>query len=364
MARRSAKEAADKLRSSNSKKDEKEVVKRTETNKANKSVNYKKASNAQKRKDAPVLRGATTAAKASGTKNSKNTEATVSNKPVKATISISKAATPYTTSKPQPYKSFLDTSSDDDYSCDEGEEYCGYRSDYYVDDYYYSDPDNYDYCMDCGCVHDENEFRSELDRFYGGCHFDEDDDEEEDDDYDSELDSDLEEFSDRIAEGGSAFIYALGVGAYLRNIFNDSNPIVRARITDFIRYSSTIDYSNITQSFENFRNELSELSGNPLTNFPVFNPIGQSAPSGMNASDISRLPRHSYLGQTQREKRTNEPAHKCCICMAELEVGEELILLDKCSHRFHSGCLESWLKRSNQCPICRSVVNPPPILIN
>lgn len=203
---------------------------------------------------------------------------------------------------------------------------------------------------DCGC--DDCDGCERCDEFFGN-HF-VDDGDEEDEFFDSD-DSDA---------GLDQFLYRDNVSvveSYLRNYAQrpGTTPSARSRISDFFLFLRTLSINQVPDAFGLLRSEFSDMDS--LDNFPSDN---SSRREGMLDPEISRLPRHSYRGQTQKEKRTNEDPHKCCICMAELELGEELILLEKCAHRFHSGCLESWLRRSNKCPICRATVNPPPLIIN
>ena len=50
---------------------------------------------------------------------------------------------------------------------------------------------------------------------------------------------------------------------------------------------------------------------------------------------------------------------RCPICLSEFEVGQEVILLPQCTHRFHHSCIIEWLKTNRTCPICRTDINPP-----
>lgn len=143
---------------------------------------------------------------------------------------------------------------------------------------------------------------------------------------------------------------------YISNFQQTATPIVKRRIQDFLRSNSTLFFFARCNHIVEFRAELEQLTGRTLHDYPVFTQPS-IATGGLSPADISKLPRHIYRGQTQQEKRAKDPMHKCCICIAELGIGEELILLEKCSHRFHSECLGVWLKKSNQCPICRSIVN-------
>ncbi|XP_039020508.1 E3 ubiquitin-protein ligase RNF126-like [Hibiscus syriacus] len=42
----------------------------------------------------------------------------------------------------------------------------------------------------------------------------------------------------------------------------------------------------------------------------------------------------------------------CMVCLEELRFGFEASRMP-CSHLFHGGCIERWLKQSHYCPICR-----------
>ncbi|KAH7297199.1 hypothetical protein KP509_26G058500 [Ceratopteris richardii] len=44
---------------------------------------------------------------------------------------------------------------------------------------------------------------------------------------------------------------------------------------------------------------------------------------------------------------------KCSICQVDFEEGNELGTL-KCGHSHHFQCIEEWLSRKNQCPICKA----------
>ena len=41
----------------------------------------------------------------------------------------------------------------------------------------------------------------------------------------------------------------------------------------------------------------------------------------------------------------------CSICLEECEYKDKAVL--ECGHTFHSECIESWMKRSFSCPLCR-----------
>ena len=69
---------------------------------------------------------------------------------------------------------------------------------------------------------------------------------------------------------------------------------------------------------------------------------------GLTALEISALSWHD---------NTARPEAPCCICLDAMEVGQQVILLP-CSHGYHKDCIQRWLARSAQCPLCKTVVAP------
>jgi E3 ubiquitin-protein ligase BIG BROTHER-like protein len=76
--------------------------------------------------------------------------------------------------------------------------------------------------------------------------------------------------------------------------------------------------------------------------------LGGSVPRGATAEQVAALPTRRYV---PREGAAPADA-TCSICLADFEAGDELRALP-CSHAYHSGCIDQWLKTSRQCPCCR-----------
>lgn len=49
----------------------------------------------------------------------------------------------------------------------------------------------------------------------------------------------------------------------------------------------------------------------------------------------------------------------CAVCLSEFEEGEEIRQLPRCKHCFHAPCIDMWLYSHFNCPLCRSLVEPP-----
>jgi len=76
--------------------------------------------------------------------------------------------------------------------------------------------------------------------------------------------------------------------------------------------------------------------------------LGGSVPRGATEEQVAALPTRRYV---PREGAAPADA-TCSICLADFEAGDELRALP-CSHAYHIGCIDQWLKTSRQCPCCR-----------
>ncbi|XP_047943219.1 RING-H2 finger protein ATL78-like [Salvia hispanica] len=43
----------------------------------------------------------------------------------------------------------------------------------------------------------------------------------------------------------------------------------------------------------------------------------------------------------------------CSICLEKYRGKELSATIDACSHHFHAQCIESWLEKNDNCPLCR-----------
>ncbi|KAJ4827685.1 hypothetical protein Tsubulata_043805 [Turnera subulata] len=43
----------------------------------------------------------------------------------------------------------------------------------------------------------------------------------------------------------------------------------------------------------------------------------------------------------------------CKICMEEMIIYRFSVTFMPCSYRFHSSCIQQWLKENHVCPLCR-----------
>ncbi|VFQ85973.1 unnamed protein product [Cuscuta campestris] len=67
---------------------------------------------------------------------------------------------------------------------------------------------------------------------------------------------------------------------------------------------------------------------------------------GMTAAEISRLEKVTQIGGE---------GGTCSVCLDDFSAGDLITPLTPCSHSFHAGCIEIWLRKSRSCPVCRTI---------
>jgi len=87
--------------------------------------------------------------------------------------------------------------------------------------------------------------------------------------------------------------------------------------------------------------------------------MGDVVPQGLSQTQINRLPTHIYNAEKQKAATPSSASggeredHKQChVCLTEYDEGEQLRILP-CFHRFHSACIDEWIKTNPTCPLCR-----------
>lgn len=68
---------------------------------------------------------------------------------------------------------------------------------------------------------------------------------------------------------------------------------------------------------------------------------------GLEPSQIASLPA-SVAG--------DDCEHECSICLCEVNPGDKIRRLDTCGHCFHRSCIDLWLLRRGDCPLCKRSV--------
>ncbi|GJM86725.1 hypothetical protein PR202_ga02613 [Eleusine coracana subsp. coracana] len=75
---------------------------------------------------------------------------------------------------------------------------------------------------------------------------------------------------------------------------------------------------------------------------------GTGGAGGLSAEEVGELPAH--------ELKEGAAAGDCAVCLDAFRAGDQCRVLPGCEHGFHAECVDSWLRQSRRCPICRDVV--------
>lgn len=82
--------------------------------------------------------------------------------------------------------------------------------------------------------------------------------------------------------------------------------------------------------------------------------IGNVKGNGVTQDVIDDLPAHAFKKDTHGAM-SQKTDHECRICLSTFSEGEAVKTLP-CLHMYHQNCIDNWLKRKGDCPICRENV--------
>ncbi|KAL6633611.1 hypothetical protein ACP70R_026282 [Stipagrostis hirtigluma subsp. patula] len=68
---------------------------------------------------------------------------------------------------------------------------------------------------------------------------------------------------------------------------------------------------------------------------------------GLSAEEVGELP--------CREVKEGGGG-ECAVCLEAFRAGDRCRVLPGCGHGFHAACVDSWLRKSRRCPVCRAEV--------
>lgn len=79
---------------------------------------------------------------------------------------------------------------------------------------------------------------------------------------------------------------------------------------------------------------------------------------GLDQAAIDALPAFAYAelsgsGSGAKGQRQFD----CAVCLSEFSADDRLRLLPLCGHAFHVACIDTWLRSSSTCPLCRTALS-------
>ncbi|XP_057465341.1 LOW QUALITY PROTEIN: probable E3 ubiquitin-protein ligase RHY1A [Actinidia eriantha] len=79
-------------------------------------------------------------------------------------------------------------------------------------------------------------------------------------------------------------------------------------------------------------------------------------PTGLTQEAVNNLHVEFFgTAKCSDERVTSGALQECSICLEGFLEGDELMCLP-CAHRFHSSCLDPWIRTCGDCPYCRSSI--------
>lgn len=75
---------------------------------------------------------------------------------------------------------------------------------------------------------------------------------------------------------------------------------------------------------------------------------------GLNPAEIKDLP--SDVARSLKNGGLALKEKECSICLSEFEPGDAYRGLPRCGHAFHKSCIDLWLLRRAECPLCKTNV--------
>ncbi|KAL5223278.1 hypothetical protein ABZP36_027991 [Zizania latifolia] len=77
---------------------------------------------------------------------------------------------------------------------------------------------------------------------------------------------------------------------------------------------------------------------------------------GLDPAVLEAFPTMAYADV--KAHKAGKGALECAVCLSEFDDDETLRLLPKCSHAFHTDCIDAWLASHVTCPVCRANLVP------
>ena len=77
---------------------------------------------------------------------------------------------------------------------------------------------------------------------------------------------------------------------------------------------------------------------------------------GLDRALVDALPKVSF--SVVKTQKGGKEDLECSVCLEKFAEDETLRLLPKCSHVFHSECIDVWFLSHSTCPLCRTSLKP------
>ncbi|CAI9778848.1 unnamed protein product [Fraxinus pennsylvanica] len=78
---------------------------------------------------------------------------------------------------------------------------------------------------------------------------------------------------------------------------------------------------------------------------------------GLDEAAIRSIPLFQYRKGIGKDKLAEGSYTDCTVCLNEFQEDEKLRIIPNCGHVFHIDCLDIWLQKNANCPLCRTGIS-------
>lgn len=78
---------------------------------------------------------------------------------------------------------------------------------------------------------------------------------------------------------------------------------------------------------------------------------------GLDEAAIRSIPLFQYRKCIGKDKLAEGSYTDCAVCLNEFQEDEKLRIIPNCGHVFHIDCLDIWLQKNANCPLCRTSIS-------
>jgi hypothetical protein len=91
------------------------------------------------------------------------------------------------------------------------------------------------------------------------------------------------------------------------------------------------------------------------TDEPFLTSSSSSSSSSTRSGATARQPDAAVASNNSNNNNNSHNSHRCSVCLEAYRAGDQLRTVP-CFHSFHKHCIDDWLSRKAECPVCKHSV--------
>ena len=147
-------------------------------------------------------------------------------------------------------------------------------------------------------------------------------------------------------------LFSAGRNTFTNTVRNHTAPTTPQRVR-VVTEPPPLQRRGVDFTAINLMNELIH----PGINTTVMNTLFGLAPNYMEPVVVRPTAAEIAAGTALESVDAEDEA--CAICQEAMQPGSQARVIQACDHRFHTGCIDTWLQRSVHCPTCRHDIREP-----